>query len=330
MWLRTIGLVLTLALGLLVVPLLADAQQAGKVYRIGFLDFRFRSVTTDPRLAALRQGMSELGYVEGQNFVIEYRSAKGKPERLPEVAAELVQLKVDIIVTAGYPGAIRAAKQASRTIPIVMASSGVDPVEAGFVMSLARPGGNITGLTNRISQLHPKRLELLKEAFPHISRVAVLWNPLHREEDAKQVEAVGLVLGIEIHRIVGQALDDLEDIFSAISREATDALLVSTSPLTLRNRARVIELTAKRRLPAIYDNREFVNAGGLMSYGTSNIATYRRAATYVDRILKGVNPAELPIEEPRKFELVVNLKTAKQLGITIPPIVLFQATKVIR
>ncbi len=309
---------------------LAEAQQAGKVYRIGFLDLRFRSTTTDPRHIAFRQGMRELGYVEGQNYVIEYRSAKGKRERLPEVAAELVRLKVDVIVTAGSPRVIRAAKRATRTIPIVMSGGPADPVEAGFVMSLARPGGNITGLTNLFGKLQPKMLELLKEAFPRISRVAILWGLGRQEEAMREVEAVAQALGIKIHRVVAGPSDDLESVFSAMSRGAPDALFVTSFPLTLRHRARVIELTAKRRLPTIYDSGAFMRAGGLMAYGANAADSYRRAATYVDKILKGAKPADLPVELPTKFELVINLKTAKKLGLTIPPQFLARADKVIQ
>ncbi len=314
---------------LLLTVSLIGAQETGKVYRIGFLDFRLRSTTTDPRFIALRQGLRELGYVEGQNLVLEYRSAKGKRERIPEVAAELVRLKVDIILTSGSPRAIRAAKQATQRIPIVMTSGSLDPVKAGYVDSLARPGGNTTGLTSLYANVHPKRLELLKEAFPRISRVAALWNPQH-DQAAKEFEAAAQVLGIQIHRVVGRPLDDLESVFSAISRGAPEALLVASMPLTIANRARVVELAAKTRLPTIYDSSAFVRAGGLMAYGANNADNYRRAATYVDKILKGAKPTELPIEQPTKFDLVINLKTAKQLGITIPPTVLYQATKVIR
>ncbi len=330
MRLRTIGLIGTLALGLLAGPLPAETQQAGKVYRIGFLDFRLRSTTTDPRHVAFRQGLRELGYVEGQNLVIEYRSAKGKRERLPEVAAELVRLKVDVIVTSGSPRAIRAAKRATRTIPIVLLGGSADPVEAGFVMSLARPGGNITGLTNLSAKLHPKRLELLKEVFPRISRVAALWNPSHKGQAVKEFEAAAQALGIQIHRVVGVSLDNLENVFSAISRGAPEALLVASMPLTLANRARVVKLTAKRRLPTIYDSSVFMGAGGLMSYGASSADSYRRAATYVDKILKGANPAGLPIEQPTKFDLIINLKTAKQIRLTIPSSILYRADRVIK
>jgi len=330
MRLRTTGLIVTLVLGLLAAPLPADAQQVGKAYRIGFLDFRLRSTTTDPRFVAFRQGLRELGYVKGQNLVLEYRSAKGKRERLPEVAAELVRLKVDVIVTAGSPRVIRAAKRATRTIPIVMSGGPADPVEAGFVMSLARPGGNITGLTSLLAKLHPKRVELLKEAFPKISRVAIIWPSVHREQALKKVKAVEQPLGIQIQSVIADRMDELERAFSAISHEPPDALLVTSSSLVLRHRARVTELAAKTRLPTIYDNSIFVRAGGLMAYGTNSADNYRRAATYVDKILKGANPADLPVELPRKFDLVINLKTAKKLGITIPPQFLARANKVIK
>ncbi len=333
MRLRTIGLISTLALGLLAGPLPAEAQQAGKVYRVGFLDFRLRSTTTDPRFIALRQGLRELGYVEGQNLVLEYRSAKGKRKRLPEVAAELVRLKVDVIATSGNPLAIRAAKRATRTIPIVMSSGGLDPVEAGFVMSLARPGGNITGLTRSITKLHPKRLELLKEAFPRISRVAIIWHLTHRDQALKDVKAVGQALGIQIQSLLVEprlGLESLERAFSAISQEPPEALLVTSSGPTLRHRARVTELAAKTRLPTIYDNSAFVRAGGLMAYGAKSADSYRRAATFVDKILRGAKPADLPIERPIKFYLVINLKTAKKLGLTIPPQFLARADRVIK
>jgi len=321
MGLRTIGLISTLALGLLAAPLPTEAQQ--KVYRIGFLDYRLRSTTTDPRLIALRQGLRELGYVEGQNLVIEYRSAEGKGRA--ETAAELVRLKVDVIVVSPAPAMIRAAQRATRTIPIVMAGANVDPVEAGFVISLARPGGNITGLTNLTSQLHAKRLGLLKEAFPQISRVAMLWSPQQLEQEVNEQ-----ALGIQIHRVIAGFLDDLESVFSAISRERPDALYVQTSPLTLGHRAQVIEFTAKRRLPAIYDNSLFVDAGGLMSYGADSADSYRRAAIYVDKILKGTKPADLPVQRPVWFEFVINLKAANQIGVTFPPEMLFRADKVIK
>ncbi len=331
MRLRTIGLIVTLGLGFLAGPLPAEAQQAGKVYRIGFLDTRLRSTTTDPRLLAFREGLRELGYIEGQNLVLEYRSAKGERQQLPDLAAELVQLKVDVIVTSGSALTIRAAKRATRTIPIVMPGGSLDPVEAGFVMSLARPGGNITGLTTLLAMLHPKRLELLKEAFPRIFRVAIFWSRAHQEQALKDVKAVGQALGIQIQPVFTiQSWEEFEHAFSAMSQELPDALLVTSSGFVLRHRARVIELAAKTRLPTIYDNSIFVRAGGLMAYGASSTHNYRRAATYVDKILKGANPADLPVELPTKFNLVINLKTAKKLGLTFSPQFLARANKVFK
>jgi putative ABC transport system substrate-binding protein len=282
----------------------------------------------------LRQGLRKLGYVEGQNLVLEYRSAERQPERFPKIAAELVRLKVDVIVTSPGPGAIRAALGATRTIPIVVAAFRVNPAETGFVDSLTRPGGNITGLTNFESELHGKRLELLKEAFPDISRVAILWPRDHQRHAMKAVEAAGQALGIQIHPLIlgPRHLTSHESAFSAISRESPDGLLFATSFLTLRpgRRARIIEFTAKRRLPTIYSRSRFVKQGGLMSYEASSTDRYRRVATYVDKILKGAKPAELPIEHPTKFDLVINLKTAKKLGFTIPPQFLSRADKVIK
>jgi putative ABC transport system substrate-binding protein len=280
----------------------------------------------------LREGLSKLGYVEGQNLVLEYRSAERRLERFPKLAAELVRLKVDVIVTSPGPSAIRAAQRATRTIPIVVAGFRVDPVETGVVVSLTRPGGNITGLTNFESELHGKRLELLKEAFPGISRVAILWPPDHQKHAMKEVEAVGQALGIQIQSVLAVPPFEHESVFSAISRERPDGLLVATSALTLRpsRRARIVEFTAKRRLPTMYAMSRFVNEGGLMSYSTDRQHRNRRVVAYVDKILKGVNPGDLPIEHPTKFDLVINLKTAKKLGLTIPPQFLAVANKVIK
>jgi len=314
----------------------AQAQQAGKVYRVGLLRFGKGGPTTSATYMGLRQGLRELGYVEGQNLVIEYRSAEGKPERRPEIAAELVRLKVDVIVTPGVTPLIRAAKQATSTIPIVMSGSSADPIKAGFVVSLARPGGNITGLTNLETELHPKRLELLKEAFPQISRVAIIWPLYQQERGKKAIEAAAQALGIQLQSVVtqqpGWGLGDLEGHLSAISQENPDGLLVATRGLTIRRKARmrVIEFVAKSRLPTIYALSRFVKAGGLMSYATDRQHLYRRVATYVDKILKGAKPAELPVEQPTKFELIINLKTAKKLGLTIPPSLLYRADKVIK
>ena len=306
----------------------AEAQQAGKVYRIGVLRFRKGSPTLQPGNIAFRQGMRELGYVEGQNFVMEYRSAKGEEERLPEVTAELVRLKVDVILISGSSFLIRAAQRATRTIPIVFTGIRVDPVEAGFVDSLARPGGNITGLTNLETELHPKRLELLKEVFPGISRAAILWPDYQQEQGMEEIEAAGQALGVQIQSL--DVWDGLDSAFSEISQERADALLVAHARPAHIHRARIIEFTTKSRLPTIFVRSLYVKAGGLMSYGTDVPDLYRQAATYVDKILKGAKPADLPVEQPKKFELIINLKAAKQIGVTIPPTLLLQATKVIK
>jgi len=330
MRLRTIVLVSTLILGLLAAPLPVEAKQAGKVYRIGWLSLR-SGPPTGPRHMVFRQKLHELGYVEGQNLVIEWRSAKGEYERLPELAAELIRLKVDVIVTPSSENMVRLWQQATRTIPIVMGGIRVDPVEAGFVNSFRTPGGNITGLINLDTELHPKRLELLKEAFPRISRAAILWNESQQEQGMKEIEATGQALGVQIQflDLSGNLdLDELEDVFFEISQERADALLVAHS--AARSVARIIEFAAKRRLPAIYTRSDYTRAGGLMSYGTDRLHLVRRQAIYVDKILKGATPADLPVEQPRKFDFVINLKTAKALGVTIPSAVLLQATKVIK
>jgi len=336
MKLRTIGLISTLVLGMLAAPLPVEAQQAGKVYRIGYQGGRARGgVYYD----AFRQRLRELGYVEGQNLVLEYRSAGrgGLRDRAPDLAAELVRLKVDVIVvSAGVM--IRALQQATRTIPIVMRGVNVDPVKAGFVESLARPGANITGLTSLAAQLHAKRLELLKEAFPRISRVAILWPRRQAKHAMKEVEAVGQALGIQIQSVVIAGGLDIESALSAIRQEGADALLFGASYFLVRHRAQIIEFVAHssrargagRGLPTIYPSSRNVRAGGLMSYSTDRYHLVRRTATYVAKILKGAKPADLPIEQPTKFDFVINLRTAKALGLTIPPAVLLQATKVIK
>ena len=324
---NTKRIVLFLSISLLAVVILAsaqlaEAQQGGKVYRIGRLSVGSpraprriklkRSRQRSSLQIVFRQRLRELGYVVGQNLVIERRNAKSKHERLPDLAAELVRLKVDVIVTSPAPPATRAAQWATRKIPIVMGGIGVDPVEEGFVVSLARPGGNITGLTNLTERLHPKRLELLKEAFPRISRVAIIWH-WHKNQQKhglKETEAVGQALGIQIQSLDVGSSDELESAFSAISRERPDGLLVVTSGHTLGHRARIIEFTAKRQLPTIYGRSRFVKAGGLMSYGVDRQHLIRRVATYVDKIFKGAKPADLPVEQPTKFDLVINLKTA--------------------
>ncbi len=327
MRLRTIGLISTLALGLLAGPLPAEAQQAGKVYRIGYLRYISRPFTSRS-LNPLRQKLHELGYVEGQNLVIEWRSAKGEDERLPDLAAELVRLKVDVIVITQSDEMVRVWQQATRTIPIVMGGIRIDPVEAGLVVSLARPGGNITGLTNLDFKLHGKRLELLKEVSPGVSRAAILWPESQQEQGMEEIEAVGQALGIKIQSV--DTWDGLDSAFSEIRQGRADALVVANSALAIDYRARIIEFAANRRLPTIYARSRFARAGGLMSYSADRQHLFRRQAIYVHKILKGAKPGDLPIEQPTKFRFIVNLKTAKALGLTIPPAVLLQATKVIK
>ncbi len=329
---RAIGLISTLVLGLLAASLPAEAQKAGKVHRIGYLRYSCGgSLSTNTRYVPFRKGLRELGYIEGQNFVIEYRCADRKPKRRHEIAAEIVRLKVDVIIAPGARGFIRALQRATSTIPIVLIAIRVDPVEAGYVVSFARPGGNITGITNLESDLHPKKLELLKEVFPRISRVAILWQPGQQRQGMKELEAVGQALGIQIQSVVVTSrLGSFESAFSAMTREHPDGLIVAESAVVIAHRARIMEFTAKRRLPTMYGQRKFVKEGGLMSYGANLPDMFRRTATYVDKILKGAKPGDLPIEQPRKFELVINLKTAKKLGLTIPPQFLARADKVIK
>jgi putative tryptophan/tyrosine transport system substrate-binding protein len=303
-----------------------EAQQPAKVSRIGFLSSGSLA-SSAPLAEAFRKGLRELGYVEGKNIIIEYRDGKGRLDRLPGLAADLVRLNVDIIVTGGRPST-RAAQQATSTIPIVMAASG-NPVGNRFVASLARPGGNITGLTTIRGDLTGKRLELLQEAVSKISRVAVLWGP-PAASNFKDAEAAARLLGLEFQSLEVRSPGDLEGAFQAATKERAQALVALRNPVIFNQRKRIVELAMKSRLPAIYDDREFVEAGGLMSYGTNQADLYRRAATYVDKILKGAKPADLPVEQPTKFEFVINLKTAKQIGLTIPPNVLARADRVIR
>ncbi len=332
MRLRTIGLISTLVLGLVAAPLTAEAQQGTKVYRIGYLSTRHGSrLESRPYPKAFRQGLRELGYIEGQNIVIEWRFAKGERKRLPGLANELVKLKVDCIFSATV-AATRAAKNVTRTIPIVMGSGG-DPVRHGFVVSLVRPGGNITGLTSITSALAGKRLEFLKEAIPNISRVAVLWDPSRggSEVNFKQTENAARALGVKLESLEVERPYDLEEaIRVAVNRRAEGLIVMGRGIGGRRRRAQLAELAAKHRLPAMYSTKRFVNDGGLMSYAADGPDLYRRAAAYVDKILKGANPGDLPVERPTKFELHINLKAAKQIGITIPATVLYQATKVIK
>ena len=316
----------TLCGGLLAAPLAAGAQQAGKVWRIGYLSSS--SATANPE--AFRQGLRELGWIEGQNIAIDYRFAEDRFDRLPELAAELVRLKVDVIVAGPTQPAV-AAKNATRTIPIVMASA-ADPVELRLIASLARPGGNVTGLSFSVnSELFGKGLELLKEAVPKLRRVAVLSNPANpaqvRAIDKVKVAARSLAMPLQLLEARGP--NEFDGAFAAMAKQRAEALLVVAEGLFLRHRARLADLEAKYRLPSMHGLKENVEAGGLMSYGPSIVATFRRAAVFVDKILRGTKPADLPVEQPTKFELVINLKTAKVLGLTIPPSLLQRAHQVI-
>ncbi len=320
-----------LALGamLLALSFSADAQQPAKIPRIGLLS-PFSPSATAGWHQAFRQGLRDLGWVEGKNISIEYRYAEGKSDRLPDLAADLVRLKVDIIVASVNTDAL-AAKNATRAIPIVVASAG-DPVAIGLVESLARPGGNITGLSQISPELAGKRLELLKEIVPKLSRVAVLWNPKGTTSPLawKEIQLPARELGVQLHSLEVQSPNEFEKAFQEATRARAGALAIMPDPLFAGNLKRIAELAAKSRLPSIFHLSEFVESGGLVAYGPDRSDQFRRAATYVDKILKGTKPADLPVEQPMKFEFVINLKTAKQIGLTIPPEVLFRATKVIK
>jgi putative ABC transport system substrate-binding protein len=306
------------------------AQQPGKIPRIGYLTGVSPS-TNSARHETFRQGLRELGYVEGKNIVIEWRSAEGKFDRLPALAAELVRLKVDIIVTGGG-ATTRAVKEATTTIPIVMTQDG-DPVGNGFVASLARPGGNITGLATLAPEISGKRLELLKEIVPRLSRVAVLGNSAQpgNAQTLREVELAANAFGVQLQYLDVLGPKDIATAFRAAGKGRADAVLILLPGLVATaERPQIADLAAKRRLPAIYDRPEAVESGGLMSYGVSTADLDRRADTYVDKILKGAKPADLPVEQPKKFDLIINLKAAKQIGLTIPPNVLVRADKVIK
>jgi putative ABC transport system substrate-binding protein len=328
---KAAALSILVAVILLAVAVQVEAQQPAKIPRIGFLSGQSASQTADSMKALLR-GLGDLGYIEGKNIAIEYRWAEGKIERLPDFAAEVVRLRVDVVVAAGGSPAIRAAKNATNAIPIVFAGLGTDPVEMGFVASLARPGGNITGVGSGGPELYGKRLELLKGAVPKLARVAYLRNPdnpatrLTQEEIRTSARALGLqIRAIDVHNA-----NDLDSAFETATRARATGLIVAQTPPMSSEVKRVVNLAAKSRLPAIYADTNWSDAGGLMSYSTDSRDVYRRAATYIDKILKGTKAADLPVEQPMKFELVINLKTAKQIGLTIPPNVLARADKVIK
>jgi putative tryptophan/tyrosine transport system substrate-binding protein len=318
------------AVVLLAVAVTAEAQQPKKVPRIGYF-FASTPAATAYNIEAFRQGMRELGHVEGKTFILELRYGEGRAERFPEIARELVGLKLDMIVAASDV-AIAAVKRETQTIPIVMATSN-DPVATGLVASLARPGGNVTGLSSISPELSGKRLELLREVVPGLSRVAFLWNPDVRGGvlDYRETEGAASSLGLQLQAVEVVRAEDLNRAFSVVTKERAQALIVPpANPVAFGNRDQIASFVQKNKLPSMYAQREYVDAGGLMSYGPSIPDMHRRAATYVDKILKGRKPADLPVEQPRKFELVINLKTAKQIGVIIPPNVLARADRVIK
>ena len=325
----TAGLLVALALGLLAAPLVAAAQQPPRAPRICLLAPYSASEWAD-RYNAFLQGLRDLGYVEGRNITVDYLSADGQLDRFPALAGECLRLKADIILTPTTPGTL-AAKQATNTIPIVMGATG-DPVGTGLVASLARPGGNVTGPTEMASGLSAKRLELLKEAVPGISRVGVLSNlgDAVATPQVKELEDAARILAVQLSIRDVRTAEDLPAAVARAARDGAQGLLTTVETIFVTNRTRVVELAARRRLPAMYPHRVFADAGGLMSYGPNIASLYRKVATYVDKILKGAKPADLPVEQPTKFELVLNMKTAKALGLTIPPSVLIRADQVIQ
>ena len=323
-------LICAISLAMLLAPLGAAAQQPGKVPRIGY--FSAGSPSSAPHLLeAFRKGLRELGWVEGQNIVVDYRFAEGRFDRLPDLASELVRLKVDIIVAVPTPAAA-AAKNATETIPIVMINVG-DPVGLGLIASLARPGGNVTGSSYSVGlEIIGKQLELLKETVPKVRRVAILWNPANPSHPlvVRELNVAARSLGVQLQFLEARGPNEFEGAFAAMAKERMGALLVVPDSVSFLHRTRLADLAARSHLPAAYGLRGHVDAGGLMSYGPDSADLFRRAATYVDKILKGAKPADLPVEQPTKFELVVNLKTAKALGLTIPQSVLVRADEVIQ
>ena len=326
---RLIGLAVIVTLSLNLAPLAAQGQQTGKLYRIGFLGNSTAALEAH-LVGPFRDGLRDLGYLEGRNALIEYRWAEGQYERFPALIAQLIALKVDVIVTAGTP-ATQAVKKATTSVPLVMVAVG-DPVGTGIVASLKRPGGNITGLTSIAEETEGKRLELLREVLPTVSRVAVLSNPENQSVVAvlKAMRATAQVLGMKLQVLEVRTSGELEETFKAIVRERPGALLVMGDRLFLHNRQRIMDFATKQRLPVVPGHPELVEAGGLMSFGPSYPGMHRRAAYFVNRILKGAKPADLPVERPTKFELVINLKTAKALGLSIPASVLGRADQVIQ
>jgi ABC-type uncharacterized transport system substrate-binding protein len=328
MWRRSVVCLVTFILSILIASLAAQAQQRHTVPRIGILTPASEAST--PLWEAFRQGLRALGYVEGQNILLEYRFAAGNPERFAALAAELVRLHVDLLVTDSTP-ATQAAKDATNTIPIVMTGSAA-PVEAGVVASLAQPGGNVTGLSLMAPGLGGKRLELLKAALPHVARVAVLWSTgnLTAPPQWRELDAAAHGVGVQLYPLEVPHPDELDSRFAAMTTAGAEALLTLADAVLWNHRARVVALTTQHRLPAMFPEREFAAAGGFMAYGPSVPESFRRAASYVDRILKGAKPEELPVEQPTQFDFVINLKTVQAFGLTMPPSLLFQATAVLR
>jgi putative ABC transport system substrate-binding protein len=326
---RTIGFLVALALGFLVAPLAATAQLAGRPVTIGYLGNASPALEA-PVVDAFREGLRQLGYVEGQNLVIRYVWAEGQQDRYVDLARELVRLQPDIILTAGTPGTL-AAKHATPSIPIVTAIAG-DPVAAGLVSSLAQPGGNVTGLSTLAAELEGKRLELFKQAVPTLSQVVALCHPANPYTTIawKAVQPAAEALGLRLQPVEARGPNDLDRALATIKTARPDGLIVVPDRFLLTYRASIVHFMAEHRLPGMFPFREFVQEGGLLAYGPDNTDLYRRAATYVAKILRGAKPADLPLEQPMKFELVINLKTAQALGLTIPPALLFQADEVIR
>jgi putative ABC transport system substrate-binding protein len=319
-----------LILGLLVAPLAATAQQLGKVARVGYLATAVPDCSASATCQTMTHRLQELGYVEGQNLRIEFRTAAGQVEQLPDLAAELVRLPVDVLVAAGPEATLRAARHTTSTLPIVMIAVDYDPIALGYIAGLPQPGGNITGVVFQQLELTGKRLEILKEALPQLRRVAVLWDTLSADQ-WRAATAAARVLRVQLHSLEQhQTPDEYESAFAAAVQEGADALLVLMSPLFSRDHTRLNALAAQHRLPTMFGAAMFLEAGGLMAYGVNLAHIGHRAAYYVDRILKGTKPTDLPVEQPTTFELVINLKTAKALGITIPPTLLFQADEVIQ
>jgi len=325
MMMKRAALTVVLALGLLATPLAAEAQQAMKVYRIGVLGNE-----NNPPWDGFRRGLRDLGYVDGRNLSMEWRWSEGKPDRFPALAMELVALRPDVIVASGTQG-VRAAMEATSAIPIVMTTSSY-PEKIGLVKSLSRPGGNVTGLSNVGPELSGKKLELLKEIAPKVSRVAVLWNPASTVEPLalQELLTAAPAVGVEIQSVEVRSPDDFSAAFAAVSSSRVHAMLALGNPINFKGRQLIADFALRNRLPSIYDERLFVDAGGLMSYAPSFTDSFRRAATYVDKILEGAKPAHLPVEQPTKFELVINARTAKILGLTIPQSVLLRADEIIQ